>query len=345
MVPRMQLVLLSPVPSRLKCSVVNSSTISVAQCGLSELKMKFPETGRVPDLWLFSPWLVEETLGDRLWGCLVGSTEGLISCRLSEAIVWLTMPHSYWVCLSLTSSVLQPMASYTHQGNTFRGEVTIGVHGGQGVISLWGQRFGSHELWPASPPVISSDCRTNAFLTLVPILRRMNLLSLQRIVPLNVRCEILARFPIKHNPRGGRISTLNIWLPDELIFSTGVRKGKDYLMNYKCFPWSPLKIRGLERTREGLFYILPRFPQINKHACEYVYVDHNEITKGNHFACVQFREGFLKKKKKYQSLLLPHNEPKTLMKFNEVKRLWLAVAKNSIRREGLMFRYLLMPCD
>lgn len=43
--------------------------------------------------------------------------------------------------------------------------------------------------------------------------------------------------------------------------------------------------------------MLSRFPQINKHTCEYVYVNHNEINKGNHFACVQFHEGFLKKRK------------------------------------------------
>lgn len=68
--------------------------------------------------------------------------------------------------------------------------------------------------------------------------------------------------------------------------------------------------------------MLSRFPQINKHTCEYVYVNHNEINKGNHFACVQFHEGFLKKRKKQKtkacfSLTMNLN----LMKFNEVKRL------------------------
>lgn len=80
----MQLVLLS-VPGSLKCSVVSSSTVSIAQCGLSELKIKFPETGRVPNGRWFSPGLLEKTLSDRLWGCLVRFTEGLMSCGLSEA--------------------------------------------------------------------------------------------------------------------------------------------------------------------------------------------------------------------------------------------------------------------
>lgn len=49
------------------------SNISVAQCGWSELKMKFKETDHFPDRKrLFSPVLVEETLSDRLWGSLVG---------------------------------------------------------------------------------------------------------------------------------------------------------------------------------------------------------------------------------------------------------------------------------
>lgn len=49
------------------------SNISVAQCGWSELKMKFSETDHFPDgKRLFSPELVEETLSDRLWDYLVG---------------------------------------------------------------------------------------------------------------------------------------------------------------------------------------------------------------------------------------------------------------------------------
>lgn len=45
----------------------DDSNISVAQCGWSELKMKFNETDHFPDgKGLFSPELVEETLSDRL---------------------------------------------------------------------------------------------------------------------------------------------------------------------------------------------------------------------------------------------------------------------------------------
>lgn len=49
------------------------SNISVAQCGLSELKMKFNEMDHFPDgRRLFSPELVEETLSDRLWDLVTG---------------------------------------------------------------------------------------------------------------------------------------------------------------------------------------------------------------------------------------------------------------------------------
>lgn len=99
--------------------------------------------------------------------------------------------------------------------------------------------------------------------------------------------------PLNTIPGEEALSALNSWLKDEFIFSIGLRKGRGYFTSSKCFLWPPLKIRGMERMREGLFCVLPRFPQIDKHTCEYIYVNHNEIFKGNHFACIQFHDGFL----------------------------------------------------
>lgn len=63
----MQLVSLSVLRS-LRGSVIKHGLISVVQCGLSEVKMEFPETDCFPER---RPGLVEKTLTDRLWGYLV----------------------------------------------------------------------------------------------------------------------------------------------------------------------------------------------------------------------------------------------------------------------------------
>lgn len=60
-------------------------------------------------------------------------------------------------------------------GDVCRGYVVIGVHGGQGVSSLQGQRFGLQDYGPPHYPGLAQTVEpTRAPPTLVPILRRTN---------------------------------------------------------------------------------------------------------------------------------------------------------------------------
>lgn len=59
-------------------------------------------------------------------------------------------------------------------------------------------------------------------------------------------------------------------------------------------------------------YFLDSYGLINIPVNIYIYVNHTEIIKGNTLHVYNFMKVFFKKKKRYQSLFLSHNEPKPL---------------------------------
>lgn len=197
--------------------------------------MKFTETDHFPDgKRLFSPELVEETLSDRLWGSLVGFHWG-------PAGLWVIWGH--WVTDSATvllgvliPAKLSPAAhSFTDSPGWCLQRQSWSVFMEDREPAPWDKDLDSMNYGPPHHLGVAQTVELTPTPLWYLILKRTN--PLYNVLFHKTGVRPWPGSPLNTIPGEEALSALNSWLKDEFIFSIGLRKGRGYFTNSKCFLW------------------------------------------------------------------------------------------------------------